>query len=223
MPWRVNLVVAVVGGILFCPLLCIGALDLSFLEPVGMAHVAGSMVGSGSCHRACHGRHQRGPNARILLARRGCSMRPCSGITSWVGAVVHALGDSSVPWCGTERGVAFHGLDRVGRDDLAFDSSHNTPTFMASVEGVAKQLDGPRWIGMVHWSSRCSQTAADNVARNLDLEGPAWACPLGFDIQNESQKKWIQPPFEVWIHRDQSSETSHPVLLGDVSSVSTGS
>lgn len=64
-----------------------------------------------------------------------------------VGAVVHALGDSSVPWCGTStRSVAFHGLDRVGRDDLAFDSSHSTPTFMASVEGVAKQLDGPRWI-----------------------------------------------------------------------------
>ena len=64
-----------------------------------------------------------------------------------VGAVVHALGDSSVPWCGSStRGVALHGLDRVGWDDLAFVSSRNTPTFMASVEGVAKQLDGPRWI-----------------------------------------------------------------------------
>ena len=79
-----------------------------------------------------------------------------------VGAVVPALGDSSVPWCGTStRGVAFHGLDRVGRDDLAYDSLHNTPTFMASVEGVAKQLVGPRWI----WYGALVQQVLSNRGR----------------------------------------------------------
>lgn len=120
------------------------------------------------------------------------------------------------------RGI-WHGVDVHGQHVKVWMEVSHIPKPCPQWTLVQLSPIRPSGFGMVHWSSRCSQTAADNVARNLDLEGPAWACPLGSDIQNESQKKWIQPPFEVWIHRDQSSETSHPVLLGDVSSVSTGS
>lgn len=190
--------------------------------------VAGALLGWTWCAYAATSMVEWLSVRAILLAESSwtwCSTRPYSGITAWMWVPL------SMHWViqacrgAVRRRVVWRSMVLTALVGMTWPLFHRAtrPLSWHRLRGWPSSWMVHDGFGMVHWSSRCSQTAADNVARNLGLEGPAWACPLGSDIQNESQKKWIQPPFEVWIHRDQSSETSHPVLLGDVSSVSTGS
>jgi hypothetical protein len=59
-----------------------------------------------------------------------------------------------------------------------------------------------------------------HFARRMGMEGEVLTI-LDSDKAKWRQKKWTQPPFEVWIQRRSYRVTSHPVRLDDLSSTST--
>ena len=75
--------------------------------------------------------------------------------------------------------------------------------------GSALITDG---YGVLAFGTGESHPAPRNAAVNLVMEGP-------LDIHTWSKqgdstnKKWIQPPFQAWIHRNASQMTSEPVPL----------
>lgn len=55
-------------------------------------------------------------------------------------------------------------------------------------------------------------TPAHHAVRSLHLEGPVWVMRWQ-ETADSTQKKWIQPPFQAWIHRNATKSSSEPVLL----------
>ena len=60
-------------------------------------------------------------------------------------------------------------------------------------------------FGACSWVEVRDSSLSLNVAANLGLEGPVnWNAWDG--QQKTSNEKWIQPPFDVWIHKNHSSQ-----------------
>lgn len=86
------------------------------------------------------------------------------------------------------------------------------PTTMWQLRGwpsCAMVTDG---YGACAWCEERSVESAKEACRGMGLEGPCEVCgangPLPF-----TQKKWIPPPFQAWIHREASKSTSALVPL----------
>lgn len=73
--------------------------------------------------------------------------------------------------------------------------------------------------GACGWCNGASQVP-QHFARQMGMEGEVLTI-VDSDSAKWGQKKRIQPPFEVWIHRRSYRATSHPVRLEDLSSTST--
>jgi len=66
--------------------------------------------------------------------------------------------------------------------------------------------------GACAWCKEQSVESAKEACRRLGLEGPCQVCGANGPLPL-TQKKWIHPPFQAWIHREASKSTSALVPL----------
>lgn len=66
--------------------------------------------------------------------------------------------------------------------------------------------------GACAWCKEQSVESAKEACRRLGLEGPCQVCGANGPFPL-TQKKWIHPPFQAWIHREASKSTSALVPL----------
>jgi ComEC/Rec2-related protein len=66
--------------------------------------------------------------------------------------------------------------------------------------------------GACAWCKERSVESAKEACRRLGLEGPCRVCGANGPLP-VTQKKWIHPPFQAWIHREASTSTSALVPL----------
>lgn len=76
-------------------------------------------------------------------------------------------------------------------------------------------------FGALTWSHEHNEAGCRRAAQALRLEGPMqWHC--WNDVKAASNKQWTQPPFAVWVHRNQFNARTRPVhCLDSLNSVST--
>ena len=94
-------------------------------------------------------------------------------------------------------------------------SWHHLPGY----PGAWAVTDGYGWRSWMHGQGN---DGPGHAPKRLSLEGPFdhWGADGLGAPPNQGQKKWIPPPMKVWIQKEKSNSTSHPVHDSELSSAS---